>query len=50
MIDPGNGLIEIHSIPEARADQVSNQVELPWFARHPLHTIIIIDRSKEFIA
>ena len=28
MIDPATGWIEIHSVPEARADLVTNQVEL----------------------
>ena len=28
IIDPAMGWIEIHSVPEARADLVANQVEL----------------------
>ena len=33
MIDPATGWIEIHSVPEARADLVANQVELAWLTR-----------------
>ena len=29
-IDPATGWIELHSVPEARADLVANQVELFW--------------------
>ena len=30
MIDPATGRIDIHSVPEARVDLVTYQVELAW--------------------
>ena len=36
MIYPATGQIEICSVPEARADLVSNQVELAWLTRYSL--------------
>ena len=50
MIDPATGWIEIHSVPEARADLVANQVELAWLTRYPLPNKITVDRGKEFLA
>ena len=35
---------------EARADLVSNQVELTWLIRYPLPDKITVDRGKELIA
>ena len=34
MIDAATGWIEIHSVPEARADLVANQVELALLTRY----------------
>ena len=50
MIDPATDWIEIHSVPEAKADLVANQVELAWLPRYPLHYNIMIDRGKELLA
>ena len=36
MIDPVTGWIELHSVPEARANLVANQVELALLTRYPL--------------
>ena len=49
MIDPGTSWIEICSVPEARADQVANQVELAWLTRYPLPYKIIVDRGKDIL-
>ena len=50
MIDPATGWIEIRQVPEARADLVSNQVELAWLTRYPLTNKITLDRGEEFLA
>ena len=50
MIDPSICWIEIRSVPEARADLVTNQVELAWLTRYPLPNQITVDRGKEFLA
>ena len=50
MIDLATSWIEICSVPEARVDQVTNQVELVWLTRYPLPNIITVDRGKEFLA
>ena len=34
-------------MPEARADLVANQVDLPWLSRYPLPIKITVDRDKE---
>ena len=47
MIDPATGWIEVRSVPEARADLVTNQVELVWLTRYPLPNKITVDRGKE---
>ena len=49
-IDPATGWIEIHSVPEVRADLVANQVELAWLTRYPLPNEITVDRGKELLA
>ena len=36
MNDPATGWIEIPSVPEARIDVVTNQVELAWSTRYLL--------------
>ena len=50
MIDPVTGLIEIHSVPEARSDIVANQVKLAWLIRYSLPNKITVDRGKELLA
>ena len=50
MIDPATSWIEIHSVPEARADLVAYQVELAWLTRYSLPNKITVDRGKEFLA
>ena len=50
MIDPATGWVEIRALPGARADYVSNQVELAWLTRYPLPNKIIVDRGNEFLA
>ena len=50
MIDLATGLIEIGSVPDARADLVANQVELVWLIRYPLPNKILVDRGNEFLA
>ena len=46
MIDPATCWIEIHSVPEARANLVANQVELAWLTRHPFPNKIMVDRGS----
>ena len=36
MTDPATGWIVVHSVPEARADLVTNQVKIAWLTRYPL--------------
>ena len=40
----------MHSVLEARADLVANQVELAWFTGYPLPNKITVDGGKEFLA
>jgi len=42
--------VEIRALPSARADYISNQVELAWLTRYPQPTKIILDRGNEFLA
>ena len=49
MIDPATRWIEICSVPEARADLFTNQVELAWLTRYPLLNKITVDRGKELL-
>ena len=49
MIDPATGWIEIRSVPEARADLVTHQVELAWLFRYPLPNKITVNRGKELL-
>ena len=49
MIDPATSWIEIHAVPEARADLVTKQVELAWLTRYPLPNKIVVDGSKELL-
>ena len=50
MIDLATGWIEIHTIPLAQADLVSNQVELAWLAWYLLSNMVIVDKGNEFPA
>ena len=50
MLDPTTSWIEIHAVPEARADLVTNQVKLAWLTWYPLPNKIVIDRGKDFLA
>ena len=50
IIDPAMGWIEMCTIPLARADLVSNQVELAWLTRFPLPSKVIVDHRHEFFA
>ena len=43
MIDPATGWMEICTVPSARADLVSNIVELAWLTRYPLPSKVILD-------
>ena len=47
MIDPATSWIEICSVPGARVDLITNQVELVWLARYFLLKKITLDRGKE---
>ena len=49
IIDPATGWIEIHTVPSARADLVSNIVELAWLTRYPLPSKVIIDCGNKFL-
>ena len=42
--------IEIHSVPETRADLVAMQVELALLNRYPLPNKNTVDRGKELLA
>ena len=46
MVDPATGWLELHSIPEAKADLVAIQVELAWLTRYLFPNKIIVDRGK----
>ena len=48
MIEPATGWLEIRSVSEARADQVTNQAKLARLTRYPLPNKIMVDRGKEF--
>ena len=50
VIDPAMGLIEITSIPIARADLYIIQVEVVCLIRYPLRNKIIVDTDKELFA
>ena len=50
MIDPIMGLIQIRSVPEARAELVANQVELAWLTRYPLPYKIFEASCDELLA
>ena len=55
MIDSATVWIEIRSVPEARADLVTYEVELAWLIiyplpniyLHPLPNMIMVDRGKK---
>ena len=49
-IDPATEWIEICAAPPARADLVSNQVELAWLTRYQLPSKVIVDFGNEFLA
>ena len=50
VIDPATGWIEIHTVPSACADLVSNIVELGWLTRYPLPSNVIVDCENKFLA
>ena len=50
MINPATGWIEIRTVPSARADLVSNIVELAWLTGYPLPSKVIVDHGNEFLA
>ena len=50
MIDPATGWFEIVEIPNKRADEISNVLEMTWLTRYPWPTEIIMDRGREFAA
>ena len=48
-IDLATGLTEIGSVPEARADLVTNQAELVCLTRYPLPNKITAEKGKELL-
>ena len=48
MIDPTTDLIEIRTVPSARADMVFILVELAWLTRYPISSKVIVDRGNWF--
>ena len=50
MIDTATGWIKIRTVSSARADLVSNMVELAWLIRYPLNSKVKVDRETEFLA
>ena len=50
MIDPAIGWIKIRIVHSARADIVSNILELAWLTRYSLPSKGIVDRGNEFLA
>ena len=50
MVDPAMDWTEICTAPSARADLVSNIVELAWLTRYPLPSKVILDHGNEFLA
>ena len=49
MIDPATGWIEMCTVLSARADLVSNIVELTWLIRYPLSYKVKVDCGNEFL-
>ena len=49
MIDAATDWIEIHSVPEARAYSVANELQLAWLTRYALPSKITVDRGKELL-
>jgi len=50
MIDPATGWFEIAQVQDAKADEVSNILEMVWLTRYPWPTEVILDRGREFQA
>ena len=50
MIDAATGWIEIRTVPSARTELISNQVELAWLTCYTLLSKGIVDRGIEFLA
>ena len=50
MIELAIGWIEICTIPSARIELVSNQVDLAWLRRYLLPSNILADRVNEILA
>ena len=50
MIYSATGWIEICTVQSARADLLSNIVELAWLTRYPLPSKVIVDCGNEFLA
>ena len=50
MIDLATDWIEICTVPSARADLVSNIVDVAWLIRYPLPSKVIVDSGNEFLA
>ena len=48
LIDPATSRIEIHAVPEDRADLFAIQVELALLVMYPLPNKIVVDREKDF--
>ena len=50
MIDPATGWFEIVTVPNKRADEISNILEQVWLNRYPYPTQVVMDRGREFKA
>jgi hypothetical protein len=50
MIDPATGWLEIVEIPNRRADEIANYLQMTWLTRYPWPTEVIMDRGSEFQA
>ena len=50
MIDPATNWVEIHEMPNKRADTIANIIEMAWFTCYPWPTQINLDRGSEFMA
>jgi hypothetical protein len=49
MIDPATGWFEMVQIPNKRADNIANIVEVTWLTRYPWPSQIVFDKGSEFM-
>ena len=50
MIDLATDWINIHTVPSAQANLVSDRAELAWFTMYPLASKVMVDWENKFLA